>query len=643
MLSDSESDDDLQLTINEHYAKAYAFRKEREELSKLKEKYGSDAEEEDAEEDDEDSEEAESEDEDGEELTPAVDAAILRTLAKIKKKDPDIYDKDKSIFQQEQKRLGGATLRPKRKHKDAVKPLTIKQHALASMLETGSRTPSPEPEIVTHEHEQSALRAETISAFHHAVENGRNDENEDDLLVLREKTKDQIDREEEEYQEFLAREVGEDIEGLIAVENDMPGTALNVVGTDQNDSVSTGKRESKGKAKQESDQEFLMNYILNRGWIDWSANRVPTYRQVTQRTIGDSPSEKLPQADELPLEEYEEFDEIAEQFESSYNFRFEEPDAALIAVHPRNLESTVRRQDTTRKEARERRKQRKEEEKIKKREEIKRLKALKMKELRQKLEEIGREGGIEIDPDTLATFDLDGEWDPDKHDKQMAGLYDDEEEQPDMEKPHWEDDINVDDIMFVQDPPESKKSKKKKKKREEDDTIQDGVDMDEMDADKPLATNNADEDWDGTEEMRKRKIQEYMDEVYGMDFNDMIGDMPTRFSYTPVSAQSYSLTPAEILLATDGELNEYMGLKKIAPYRKDGRWDTKRVDRLKELKAKLKVRGWHGGNSEDHDEKQPKKRKGKKERQRAKGEDVSACDRPVVRVKVRSRRDIEVG
>lgn len=38
------------------------------------------------------------EDEDGAELTPAVDAAILRTLAKIKNKDPEIYSKERDVF-----------------------------------------------------------------------------------------------------------------------------------------------------------------------------------------------------------------------------------------------------------------------------------------------------------------------------------------------------------------------------------------------------------------------------------------------------------------------------------------------------------------------------------------------------------------
>ncbi len=51
-----------------------------------------------------------------------------------------------------------------------------------------------------------------------------------------------------------------------------------------------------------------------------------------------------------------------------------------------------------------------------------------------------------------------------------------------------------------------------------------GVDVEMMDAD-TVGTSNVfqdDEEWDGTEEMRKRKVAEYMDAVYGMEFNDIV-------------------------------------------------------------------------------------------------------------------------
>jgi protein KRI1 len=72
-------------------------------------------------------------------------------------------------------------------------------------------------------------------------------------------------------------------------------------------------------------------------------------------------------------------------------------DAAVITSYPRNLPSLVRREDTSRKEARERRKQRKEEELLRKKEEVKLLKKLKMKDIRAKLERIGREGGKDFE------------------------------------------------------------------------------------------------------------------------------------------------------------------------------------------------------------------------------------------------------
>ncbi|KAG6813764.1 hypothetical protein H0H92_007716 [Tricholoma furcatifolium] len=638
MLSDSESEksqgEDLHaLTINEHYAKAFEYKKEREELQKLKEKYGSDLEDSDALESD--SESDESEDEHGEELTPTVDAAILRTLARIKRKDPAIYDSKTNIFGEEHQKIGPTTKRAS-KAKDKAKPVTMRQVALQSALYSGSRSPSPEP--LTHVEEQRVLRDEAIAAFHDAIDDKDGD---DDLLVPREKTKDEQELEEEEYRAFLEREVGGDLKGLVEVQAPSFAETAPLDGEEEKKEKKKKKKSkqsnlsndgSSGKSKEDVDQEFLMNsYILNRGWIDRSANRIPTYGEITSTKVkgkkkaqkdesadeeedeGDG-EEALPTAD--PDVDEEDFEEIIDRFESSYNFRFEEPDAATIPSYPRNLPSLVRREDTTRKDARERRKQRKEEELQKRREEVKRLKGLKMKEIRARLEIIGREGGKSLEEDkALQELDLDADWDPTAHDRQMAELYGDDDEVDD-EKPHWDEDIDIGDIPLDDDVATKKQTKKKKKKANET-ADDDGVDVDAMDADveKPY---DDDEEWDGTEEMRKRKLEEYMDEIYGLDFNDLVGDLPTRFKYVPVQAQNYGLTPVEILMGTDQELNEYMSIKKYAPYRqKEAKWDSKRNDRLKELKGKLANRGGssgrEAGDGADGD-KPVKKRKGKKER-----------------------------
>ncbi|GLB37339.1 putative KRI1-like family protein [Lyophyllum shimeji] len=647
MLSDSEGSDGEslhKLTVNEHYAKAFEYKKEREELQKLKDKYGSDFDEDD--ESETDSESDESEDEDGEELTPAVDAAILRTLARIKRKDPEIYDAKKNIFGEEQQKIKPLT-RPAKAPKDKSKPVTIRQVALQSALDPESRSPSPEP--LPHVEEQRVLRDETIAAFHNAVEG---DADGDDLLIPREKTRDEQELEEEEYRAFLEREVG-DLQGLVTADVEKVDADAEVAEASQVVDGGAGKqgKEKKKKARdgeasketvssksrQEADQEFLMNYILNRGWIDRSAKHIPTYGEVTSSKLKGKAKAKHddPEVDSDPAEDAEgaearptsdpgideeDFEEIVDRFESSYNFRFEEPDAAVIPTYPRNLPSLVRREDSKRKEARERRKQRKEEELQKKKEEVKRLKSLKMKEIKAKLERIGLEGGKKLDGDeALQELDLEGDWDPDSHDRQMAALYH-EDDIADDEKPQWDDDIDIGDIPLDEDiPPTSTTSKKKKKKKKIDENEQDdvGVDVDVMDAD--VAKTVDDEEWDGTEEMRKRKLDEYMDEIYALDFNDLVGGMPTRFKYTGVQPQNFALTPAEILTATDKELNEYMSIKKYAPYRKSVKWDSQRNERLKEFKSKIAVRAAHSGFAAENgpdaaSDKPAKKRKGKKER-----------------------------
>ena len=144
----------------------------------------------------------------------------------------------------------------------------MRQHALKSALEAASRSPSPDPAVLTHAAEQEALRKETISAFHTAVpEAPANESNseDDDFLVPRELTKDELEKQQEEYRAFLTREVGKDITDLITVEDGLGALVDDGEEGEKGGRASSvgkkGKKKKKGKEKEkikESDQEFLM-------------------------------------------------------------------------------------------------------------------------------------------------------------------------------------------------------------------------------------------------------------------------------------------------------------------------------------------------------------------------------------------------
>jgi len=145
----------------------------------------------------------------------------------------------------------------------------------------------------------------------------------------------------------------------------------------------------------------------------------------------------------------------------------------------------------------------------------------------------------------LQDLDLEGDWDPGAHDRQMAGIYaQDDGEFHDEDKPTWDDDIDIDDII----PPTASSSKEKKrnkkdkkrnkkdKKRNKKDKKRNkkdkkkGKKADVEDEDYEMGEGDEagredeewDEEWDGTEEMRKKKLQEYMDSLLELEFNDVV-------------------------------------------------------------------------------------------------------------------------
>lgn len=93
LFKDDKPESSNSFSINKSYASKFEHNKARAELQRLDEKYsGKNDGDEDSSSDDE------TEDEEGEQITPEVDAAILRTIARIRAKDTGIYEDGKKVF-----------------------------------------------------------------------------------------------------------------------------------------------------------------------------------------------------------------------------------------------------------------------------------------------------------------------------------------------------------------------------------------------------------------------------------------------------------------------------------------------------------------------------------------------------------------
>ncbi|CAO3668362.1 unnamed protein product [Umbelopsis vinacea] len=619
----NDDDEGFNFKINEKFAKKYEEKKQREEFSKLKDKYGEEAlkdyDEErlkkisdrrakwgikddgdqsalmfDSEEEDTDEEE----DENAELLTPEVDAQIMKTIAAIRSQDPRVYDAEKQFFTEEE--MDKAKKAWEQKQKLSGKKVTLKDYHREVLLENNGvieeDDENEQPAPKTHVQEQEEMKNEFKNAIMAA------DDQEDGFFTKRDKTNDDLAAEEEDYKRFLLESIADNKAGKEAFADWQ------------------NYRENPNVDKEEA---FLIDYVLNRGWVDKDATKVPSYQDVV--------------GEEVDSDEDEEYLDKVDRFESAYNFRFEEDGGAQLVSHARETEGSVRKKDNRRKQQREARSGRKEEEKLQKAEELKRLKNLKMKEIHERLKKIQEITGNSVVG--LDNIDLDGDFDPDTYDKQMTHVFNDDfYTGDDSEKPTWDDDIDTgleevaepqvdggdqeeyyeegaeeyeypnvgnqddDDIMMDADylpggalygttkekagkEKKSKKEKKKEKKKGKKD-----------DADIILETEGPINE---SKKSTKRALDKYMEEYYNLDYEDMIGDLPTRFKYHKVDANNFGLSPVEILLADDKDLNQVTGLKTLAPFRpqekqaKDkARFEKSKKHRLRDLRRKLKDRTW---------------------------------------------------
>ncbi|XP_060081608.1 protein KRI1 homolog [Ylistrum balloti] len=534
--------------INKAYAEKYNTWRAKEELQRLKDKYGDV----DVNHSDESSSSSESEDETAEALTAQVEKDWLKTLSALKSKDPKIYNnKVKFYHSGEEEDEEDEDSKPKAKGKKQ-KPVFLKDYERKLITEKDGQVSSDSDDEYKDEEPDSKpgyyKEQEEIRESFKAAGFGDSDESSDDeFLTERKKNKLQQAEEEEDYLNWLKGQKSE------LPEDKKTGVELEPL------------KDYWTNPSLDSGEKFLRDYILNKGHIDKEFDRIPTYSEVVD--------------EDNEYSEEEEMLEKQEEFERKYNFRYEEPDAEFIKSYPRTIKDTVRRKDTSRAEKRQQIRERKNLEKETRKEEIKQLKNLKKKEIQEKIEKLKMITGnpsLGFNDD-----DLNEDFDPKKHDEMMKKFFDEdyydegatEDTKPevgfsdeDLETETWdtwtggtEDDYeegneeeytepHVDDEDFNMDAdydPSQAISKKKKKKSK-----------------LAQALNKTKPVFDPEE----KTFEQYLSEYYQLDCEDVIADMPCRFKYRQVTPNDYGLSVDEILKCKDKELNTWVSLKKMSQY-----------------------------------------------------------------------------
>jgi protein KRI1 len=509
----------------------------------VEEKYGKPKYLQKGEESETDSEEDVDEDDDGELATEALDAEIFATLNAIRSKDPRVYKSDVKFYDEADDEDVGAA--PKEKKE---KPMTLKDYHTKNLLEGRFAEDDEDEHPKTYAQEQEDMRQDLVKQMHAA---GETDEDEEDnFLVTKSKP--------------------EPIKERTKI------TEQDVVNADKDP------------------ETFLSNFMASRAWV---------------------PTDK---SNWKPLESDDEDEEArAEEYEDAYNRYFEETAGAnekLVTYARDAVASTTVRRDAKsgRRKAREAARAKREAERRQREEDLARMRKLNIEEMEEKVHKIRKAAGLkgrEFQMDDWADI-LEGEWSDDEWDREMRkrfgdAYYDDEDAEGGaldsdddgtaLKKPEFDTEIDMGDISGYEDEADDKpaftlSSDEEEEDEEEEEARPSGKSAKQRKQERADAKSSARRD--------RRLIEKLVDS--NLEYEAALAanpKAPTRFRYRETSPTDFGLTPRDILLADDAQLNEFAGLKKLAAFRDP----VKKKKDKKHLSKKARLRQWRTATFGDAD------------------------------------------
>ncbi|KAL8829595.1 MAG: hypothetical protein Q9170_006102 [Blastenia crenularia] len=562
------------LTVNEDYARRFEHNKRREELQKLEEKYGkrpmdgkprvSGSDLESATDGSSDSEE---EDDEGVLASGNLDEQFQATLKAIQAKDPRVYDKSTTFYTQPEE---DEVQEPSTTgNKD--KPMFLSDYHRMNILE-GMRGADENGSLPSYMQEQNDMKAKIIQEIH---------ANTDGLNRNRERNYDHAGSSEEANDDFLVPKIRRSSEVDIQVRAAAPTAIPNVESADKDP------------------EKYLSDFLSSRVWSSHAGSRFQPFES-----------------------DDEEEEKRADEFEDAYNLRFEDPNASKekIVSHARDAAArySVRREATTaRQKARDIERAKREAEKQSREDEKARLRKLRVADAEEKVKKVKDAAGLRqehINIDDWSRF-LDEGWDDKRWEEEMRKsfgdiYYADPDADKDVQstvkskakikKPKWNDDIDIQDLVpdFDEHGPSTEPQFVLSDMESDRNPATEPGPDDNHSASKEANSKAADRKRTSSEQYdhqkQARKERRYVEQLVEQSLNidNKLAEMGKKhagvFRYRETSPIGYGLTAQDILMASDSQLNQYAGLKKLAAFRDS----TKKARDRKRLGKKARLRQW---------------------------------------------------